>query len=90
MLELALNILKDNRLCDNCLGRQFALVGFGLTNKERGHILKNAIILELYNRIPDDTEAVSINQNIAKMGNVLAVQSLQRKECEINLNSAND
>ena len=90
MLELALNILKDNRLCDNCLGRQFALVGFGLTNRERGRILKDAIILELYNKIPDDKEAVSINQNIAKMGNELAQQSMQRKECEINLTSADD
>ncbi|MHA1586597.1 MAG: tRNA pseudouridine(54/55) synthase Pus10 [Candidatus Heimdallarchaeota archaeon] len=90
MLELALDILKDNRFCDNCLGRQFALVGFGLTNKERGHILKNAIILELYNKIPDDMEAVSVNQNIATMGNVLAQQSMQRKDCEINLTSADD
>lgn len=90
MLELVLNIIKDNRLCDNCLGRQFALAGYGLTNKERGHILKNALILELYNKMPDDKEAVSINQNIATMGNVLAQQSLQKKECEINLDSADD
>jgi len=90
MLELALNIIKNNRFCDNCLGRQFALMGYGLTNKERGHILKNAIILELYNKIPDDKEAVSISQNIGKMGNVLAQQSLQRKECEIDLNSTDD
>ncbi|MBK5112506.1 MAG: tRNA pseudouridine(54/55) synthase Pus10 [Candidatus Heimdallarchaeota archaeon] len=90
MLELALKILTDNRLCDNCLGRQFALVGFGLTNKERGSILKNALILELYDKIPDDKDAVNISQKIANMGNILAQQSLQKKECEISSNSTTE
>ena len=90
MLELALKILTDNRLCDNCLGRQFALVGFGLTNKERGSILKNALILELYDKIPDDKDAVNISQKIANMGNILAQQSLKKKECEISSNSTTE
>ncbi|NHJ31850.1 MAG: tRNA pseudouridine(54/55) synthase Pus10 [Asgard group archaeon] len=87
MLELVQNILTDNRLCDNCLGRQFALVGFGLTNKDRGQILKNALLLELYNKIPDEKNSLIVAQNMAIMGNILAQQSLQKKDCEINLDS---
>src|SRR3989344_3591730 len=36
ILETAKEILKGRDVCDNCLGRQFALVSTGLTNKERG------------------------------------------------------
>jgi len=30
-----------NELCDNCLGRQFGMIGHGLSNAERGKILRN-------------------------------------------------
>jgi len=89
MLELATKILLENRLCDNCLGRQFALVGFGLTNKERGRILKDAIILEVYNDLPVNEDAKIISQNIAKMGNQLAQQSILKKDLENNLETEN-
>ncbi|TAL47207.1 tRNA pseudouridine(54/55) synthase Pus10 [archaeon] len=32
-------LLKEG-LCDNCLGRQFGMLGHGMTNKERGEILR--------------------------------------------------
>ena len=36
MLAKAIEILQEKHLCDHCLGRQFALLGFGLSNEERG------------------------------------------------------
>ncbi|NHJ85082.1 MAG: tRNA pseudouridine(54/55) synthase Pus10 [Asgard group archaeon] len=79
MLELATAILKECRLCDHCLGRQFALLGYGLANNERGAIIKEALVLELWDKIPDNKEAYEILDNIAQMGNMLARQSLQKK-----------
>ncbi len=90
MLELANKILLENNLCDNCLGRQFALVGFGLTNNERGRILKDAIILEIYNELPTSKEAQTVCQNIAKMGNLLAQQSLLKKNLKSNLEAEHE
>ncbi|MGD8505064.1 MAG: tRNA pseudouridine(54/55) synthase Pus10 [Candidatus Bathyarchaeota archaeon] len=40
ILEKAQKMLKRHPLCDHCLGRQFALLGYGLDNQERGATLK--------------------------------------------------
>ncbi|NLE06063.1 MAG: tRNA pseudouridine(54/55) synthase Pus10, partial [Crenarchaeota archaeon] len=43
--EKALEMLQAYPLCDNCLGRQFALLGRGLENSRRGNALKlNAVL----------------------------------------------
>lgn len=78
MLELAISMLKDYHLCDHCLGRQVALVGYGLSNNERGKILKNALVLELFEKAKQDKEAAMILQNIAEMGNILAKYSFEK------------
>jgi tRNA pseudouridine synthase 10 len=41
----ALKLIESYPLCDNCLGRQFALLGVGLDNKSRGIALKNALLM---------------------------------------------
>ena len=46
VLEKALEMLRQKRLCDHCLGRQFALLGYGLENDERGHALKLTLLLD--------------------------------------------
>ncbi len=38
--DKALQLLTAHPLCDNCLGRQFALLGYGLSNETRGKTLK--------------------------------------------------
>ena len=38
--DKALELLTAHPLCDNCLGRQFALLGYGLSNETRGKTLK--------------------------------------------------
>ncbi|PVX27392.1 MAG: tRNA pseudouridine(54/55) synthase Pus10 [Candidatus Bathyarchaeum sp.] len=40
ILEKAHELLEANPLCDHCLGRQFALLGYGLDDQQRGETLK--------------------------------------------------
>ena len=40
LLEKAEELLRSHRLCDQCLGRQFAKLGHGLSNRERGRALR--------------------------------------------------
>ncbi|MFQ6056142.1 MAG: tRNA pseudouridine(54/55) synthase Pus10 [Methanosarcinales archaeon] len=47
LIEIANKIIAEGPICDNCLGRQFAKLGTGLTNKERGASLK--IVLSMIN-----------------------------------------
>lgn len=45
MLERVKDLLRERYLCDNCLGRQFAQLGSGLTNAERGRAVRLALLL---------------------------------------------
>ncbi len=45
-LKIAQTLLENRALCDYCLGRQFALLAHGLTNKERGGASKLLLIAE--------------------------------------------
>jgi len=45
VLEKAMAILEKYPLCDHCLGRQFALLGRGIDNSERGKALKLSLTL---------------------------------------------
>ncbi len=40
MLKKAQKMLEKHPLCNHCLGRQFALLGYGLDNQKRGEALK--------------------------------------------------
>jgi len=40
ILEKAQKMLEKHSLCNHCLGRQFALLGYGLDNQKRGETLK--------------------------------------------------
>ncbi len=40
MLRKAQKMLEKHPLCNHCLGRQFALLGYGLSNQKRGEALK--------------------------------------------------
>jgi tRNA pseudouridine synthase 10 len=47
VLEKTLQMLERYPLCDNCLGRQFALLGYGLENNRRGEALKVSLALQV-------------------------------------------
>jgi len=42
-LKLAKQIIRKRKLCNNCLGRQFAQVSTGLTNRKRGELIRKAL-----------------------------------------------
>ena len=46
VLEKAITMLEKYPLCDHCLGRQFALLGRGIDNGERGKALKLSLTLQ--------------------------------------------
>lgn len=46
ILEKARHLLEEYALCDHCLGRQFALLGHGFSNDERGKAIKQLLVLE--------------------------------------------
>ncbi len=59
--EKALELLKRYPLCDSCLGRCFAKLGYKFENKERGKAIKTYLALELDRRIKDH-ELEDINE----------------------------
>ncbi len=46
ILEKALTMLSKRPLCDHCLGRQYALLGYNIENKDRGKALKLSLTLQ--------------------------------------------
>jgi tRNA pseudouridine synthase 10 len=46
VLDSALQMLEKHPLCDNCLGRQFALLARGVENDERGKALKLSLTMQ--------------------------------------------
>ncbi len=40
ILEIAKSVMKRGKTCNHCLGRQFAHVSTGMTNKERGAVIR--------------------------------------------------
>jgi len=45
LLENAFEMIRKYSLCDHCLGRQFALLGYNLENTQRGQALKLVLVL---------------------------------------------
>lgn len=48
LLKIALRMLEKYSLCDSCLGRQFALLGFGMDNRERGWVIKTVLAMKAH------------------------------------------
>ncbi len=46
VLEKALQMLEAHALCDHCLGRQFALLGYNIDNSDRGKAVKLSLTLQ--------------------------------------------
>jgi tRNA pseudouridine synthase 10 len=72
IVEKALKLLENYPLCDNCLGRQFALLGVGLDNKSRGRALKNVLIMWSHFLVESENkvaEATRILKTLATKGN---------------------
>src|SRR3990170_5327045 len=48
ILEKAQKMLEKHPLCDHCLGRQFALLGYGVDNEKRGEALKLLLTMKAH------------------------------------------
>jgi tRNA pseudouridine synthase 10 len=46
VLEKALQMLEAHPLCDHCIGRQFALLGYNIDNSDRGKSVKLSLTLQ--------------------------------------------
>jgi len=53
ILDKARTLLKKYPLCDSCLGRCFARLGYSLTNAERGKSIKISLLLQIDQEIKD-------------------------------------
>ncbi len=51
LIERAVRVIEMYALCDHCLGRLFARVGYGLENYERGRALKDTIYLLVHHKL---------------------------------------
>ena len=64
VLEKAQQMLEKYPLCDHCLGRQFALLGYGLENNQRGEAIKLTLTLQAASaakeKNPDGTKTLKI------------------------------
>ncbi|MEN2999470.1 MAG: tRNA pseudouridine(54/55) synthase Pus10 [Acidilobaceae archaeon] len=56
VLELASELVRNVALCDRCMGRMFATLSLGLSNKERGVAIKRALVMEYHRRIREGSE----------------------------------
>lgn len=73
ILDDAIEMLKKYSLCDNCLGRQFALLGHGLENSQRGEAIKMALLLQ------NSALTLEKNPDGAQVLKILASNGLSQK-----------
>ncbi|MEM3695327.1 MAG: tRNA pseudouridine(54/55) synthase Pus10 [Candidatus Bathyarchaeia archaeon] len=76
-LEKALEMLQKYPLCDHCLGRQFALLGYNMENDERGRVIKLALTLKAHDLI------LSKSGEGVRILKVLATNGFFQKSAEI-------
>jgi tRNA pseudouridine synthase 10 len=79
IIDLAKLILEEYPLCDNCLGRQFALLIHGTTNHERGVVIKDCLVMEAHAlALEKNSEGTELLKVLAKRGSSeAATESLQ-------------
>lgn len=77
ILKKALKMLEKHPLCHHCLGRQFALLGHGMENHERGKAIKTISTLEAH------TLALSKNKESIRTLKILATNGFFETAKEI-------
>lgn len=92
VLEKALEILKETPLCNRCLGRLFARLGYGWSNEDRGDSIKRLIVMELHRRIQQGDKnaedifieiAPNIGDQARGLYRLLTGKELEVKSCSI-------
>ncbi len=62
----AIKILGKYPLCDRCLGRLFAKLGYGWSNKQRGESIKRVVLMELHHMLRNEKIEKEQLETIAK------------------------
>ncbi len=68
LLERALKLLEQYPLCSSCLGRQFALLGYGLSNSERGDAIKTLLLMRTSRGEPPKERDIKLISLLARSG----------------------
>ena len=82
ILEKAQKLLQQNALCDNCLGRQFALLGHGLENQKRGEAIKLLLTMKAHEmKLANEKSGPALLKTLATNGAFpAAVEILQTQK----------
>ncbi len=93
ILDKAQAILEKHSLCDHCIGRQFALLGYGLEDQKRGETVKLFLTMKAHQQmLLGEKEGVRLLKIMATNGSTeMAVEILKktkkrvgkRKECHL-------
>jgi tRNA pseudouridine synthase 10 len=79
ILQKSLEMIEKHPLCDHCLGRQFALLGHGVENDERGKSIKLVLALEANEESLTNVEGVKFLKTLATNGFSRTAQELLQK-----------
>lgn len=80
ILEKALRMLERYPLCDHCLGRQFALLGHGVENDERGKAIKLVLTLNAHaSTLSKNKESIKVLKILATNGFSLTAKEILEK-----------
>jgi tRNA pseudouridine synthase 10 len=77
VLQEAQMMLERHPLCNSCLGRQFALLGRGVENEERGRAIKLALALQAH------ASALSGRKHAVKVLKILATNGFSRMSRDV-------
>jgi len=80
MLERAQKMLEKHPLCNHCLGRQFALLGFGVDNEKRGEALKLLLTMKAHQlTLSKDKTGYALLKTLASNGNFPMATEILKK-----------
>jgi len=80
LLEKAQKMLEKYPLCDHCLGRQFALLGYGLDNEKRGETLKLLLTMGAHEQIlSKEKTGLALLWTLASNGSFLMAAEILKK-----------
>ena len=74
--EKAFELLSKNPLCDYCLGRQFAVLGYGMENNVRGGSLKVVLTMRASELVKEN-----FDEGVSRL-RVLAVNGFSKVACD--------
>ncbi|MDH5794848.1 MAG: tRNA pseudouridine(54/55) synthase Pus10 [Candidatus Bathyarchaeota archaeon] len=80
IVEKAQRMLERYPLCDHCLGRQFAFLGYGMSDQERGTTIKTLLTMKAHMlALSKDKKGISLLKMLAKNGSFSMAAQILRK-----------